>query len=365
MAESLWSDAQLRTFLSSIRAGGIFGSDVDETERAEFLRQATVRVVPDVQRRMLAEVGATVDTQGVAIVAFEVLEEARWSKRATWMMVSSDPWGFLVDLVVRELRGAYRSTVRRRGDDKQLAGIASASSRAELEAGPGEDCDARSRAAQPRVPTQPSAGATCFAKDSTTRRLNSTPSWLGIVSMSVSALRIAASVQQLLDEHVGLGGVRLAEGRAHAVDHADLVAVLAAAEVHVVLGGRDREDRAAHRDARLARVTGLAPGGAEGIDLLGLQHVERPPVGRGEQRRRHEVDADAARPLGRVAVAGAPPDARAQAGGVRLDALHSRAAAPNGTRRSRSARPSPSIARRNRSKCSRAMSAPRGSSDPV
>jgi PHD/YefM family antitoxin component YafN of YafNO toxin-antitoxin module len=32
------------------------------------------------------------------------------------------------------------------------------------------------RADQPRVPTQPKAGATYFANDSTTRRLNSTPS---------------------------------------------------------------------------------------------------------------------------------------------------------------------------------------------
>lgn len=41
--------------------------------------------------------------------------------------------------------------------------------------------------------THPSSGATNLANDSTSRRLNATPSWLGIVSISVSALVTAAS----------------------------------------------------------------------------------------------------------------------------------------------------------------------------
>jgi hypothetical protein len=96
--------------------------------------QARLRVVPEVQRRLLADVGVTVDPYGVAIIAFEALEEW-WGKRRTWLMASSDPWGFLTDLVTRELRSAYRAAARTRGDGKQLAGIATASKRAELEGG--------------------------------------------------------------------------------------------------------------------------------------------------------------------------------------------------------------------------------------
>ena len=55
--------------------------------------------------------------------------------------------------------------------------------------------------------------------------------------------------------------------------------------------------------------------------VLRLQLVERHAAIFGEQGRRHEVHAAAPGPLGRVAVAGAPPDARAQAGRVGLDAL--------------------------------------------
>ena len=139
MPESLWSDAQLRTFLSSLRAGGIFAPDVDVFERAEFIRQAGLRIVPEVRRRVLAEVGATVDAHGVALIAYQVLEDAKWSKQATWMMVAPRPWEFIADLVAREIRTSYRATARTRGDDKKLAGIAEASSRAELEPGSAQD----------------------------------------------------------------------------------------------------------------------------------------------------------------------------------------------------------------------------------
>jgi hypothetical protein len=135
MHETLWNDDEFRTFLSTLRTGGIFGNDVDDTERWEFIRQARLRIVPEVQRRLLADVGVPVDPYGVAIIAFEALEES-WGKRRTWLLASSDPWGFLTDLVTRELRSAYRSAARKRGDGKQLAGIASASTRPELEEGP-------------------------------------------------------------------------------------------------------------------------------------------------------------------------------------------------------------------------------------
>ena len=186
---------------------------------------------------------------------------------------------------------------------------------------------------QPRVPTHPRLGATSVANDSITRRLNSTPSWLGIVSIERVGRPDGCVIQQLLDQHVGFGGVGLAEGRPHAVDDADLVAVLPAAEVQVVLSRDQREDRAAHRHARLAGVPGLAPRRAERVDLLRLQLVERQAAVLGQERRRHQVDADASRPFGGVAIAGAPPDAGSQPGRVRLDALHPGGAGAEGDAR--------------------------------
>ena len=126
---------------------------------------------------------------------------------------------------------------------------------------------------------------------------------------------------ELLDELVGLGGVGLAEGRAEAVDHADLVAAalaLQAEEVPVEVAD-DREDAAGDRHPRRPVVPGLAPRGAVELDLLALQLAEGGAGRLGEQGRAHEVDALAGGPLGRLAAAGAPPDAALEAGGVRLD----------------------------------------------
>ena len=66
-----------------------------------------------------------------------------------------------------------------------------------------------------------------------------------------------------------------------------------------------------------------------------------------------------------VAVVPAPHQMRVRRPGECGSIRWSPAPPPNGLIGSRSASPSPSIARRNRSKWSRAMSAPRGSSDPV
>ena len=134
MHDSLWSDQRFREFLTLLR-GGMFAPPIDDDVRDQFLAQARVRIVPDVQRRVLADIGATVDGDGVAMIAFELLEGCAWDSRRTWLLASSDPWRYLADLVVSEVTAAYGESVRRVGDDDELAGILSASTRRQLDAG--------------------------------------------------------------------------------------------------------------------------------------------------------------------------------------------------------------------------------------
>ena len=132
MHDELWTDDRFRTFFASFRSGGLFGADVDDIDRDAFIRQAERRIAPEVQRRLLAEVGAIVSEPGIALVAFDVLERTAWDKRRAWLLVAGSPWTLLADAVTREIRSSYRATARR-GDGKHLAGIASASSRLALE----------------------------------------------------------------------------------------------------------------------------------------------------------------------------------------------------------------------------------------
>lgn len=139
MSEADWSNDELRTFFSALRSGGLFdrGAAVDDEWRAAFRRQAMRRVVPAVERRLLAEVGAMLDAPGIAHVALEVAEDAAWGAEHAWLMVTADPWRHLAHLVRREIRRSYRKTVRTRRDGKALDGIEAASSRRALDAGEG------------------------------------------------------------------------------------------------------------------------------------------------------------------------------------------------------------------------------------
>ena len=133
MHESLWSAQRFREFLTLLR-GGVFGPPIPDEERDDFLRQAQVRIVADVQRRVLADVGSLVDGEGVALVAYELLEDCASDSRRTWLLAGSDPWRYLADLVARQVTAAYEEAVRCIGDDDELAGILNASTRPELEA---------------------------------------------------------------------------------------------------------------------------------------------------------------------------------------------------------------------------------------
>ena len=67
-------------------------------------------------------------------------------------------------------------------------------------------------------------------------------------------------------------------------------------------------------------MSGFLPGGAKGADLLGLLDVERLSALVEFERRALQVHAELAGPFGRGVGGGAPPDALAQARGMRLEA---------------------------------------------
>ena len=73
---------------------------------------------------------------------------------------------------------------------------------------------------------------------------------------------------ELFDQGIRLGGVAAAEDRARVrVDESDLVVTVAGApEISAVAIVDQRKDAAADRDARLALMAGLRPGGAVGVN---------------------------------------------------------------------------------------------------
>lgn len=135
MPEIDWTNDELRTFLTALRASGIFGTAEEEPDDDGFRRQALRRIVPDIRRRVLADVGASIDPVGTAAVALELVNDTVWDAEHTWLMVTDDPWGYLADVVSAEIRRAYRKVVQPAGDAKALKGIEAASSRRGIEAG--------------------------------------------------------------------------------------------------------------------------------------------------------------------------------------------------------------------------------------
>jgi hypothetical protein len=130
MIDDLWSDDEFRSFITGIHDGNFDTADADGG-RAAFRRQALVRIAPDVQRRMLADIGVAVDASGIAHAALDILEDEMWGKRRVWLIVAPDPWSLLADIMIRRIRRSYRATVRH-SDARTLAGIAKASTRAAL-----------------------------------------------------------------------------------------------------------------------------------------------------------------------------------------------------------------------------------------
>lgn len=137
MDDARWNVDDFRSFLAALWGDDTFLSGADEFARDAFRHQAMMRVAPDVQRRILADIGVALDASGIAATALDVLEDAQWGKRRTWIRVTPEPWMLLADLVARRIVRSYRASVRS-ADARALAGIADASSRAELGQGGGE-----------------------------------------------------------------------------------------------------------------------------------------------------------------------------------------------------------------------------------
>jgi hypothetical protein len=106
---------------------------------------------------------------------------------------------------------------------------------------------------------------------------------------------------------------------------ADVVSVVARAEISAVEVVHEREDAAADGDPRLAFVPGFLPRRAEGLDVPGLHDVERVAAGVVvDQGRAHQVHAQGGRPGCGRGRSCAPPDPVAQAWRVRFDGEQAR-----------------------------------------
>ena len=138
---------------------------------------------------------------------------------------------------------------------------------------------------------------------------------------------------QLFDERVGLVSVATAEDRALlGLNVAEMILVLAAAEVGAVAVVDDGEDAAADRDARLSRVAGCGPGRTVGTDLLGLLDMEGLAALIELQCGALQVQAELGRPFGGGVGGGTPPNPVAQTLRVRLEAQQARRVREHGPR---------------------------------
>ena len=130
MSSTLWSNDDLRRYLMADR-GFYADTSALESQHDDFRAAARVQLAPFVQRRLLETAGVTTDPDGIAYLAFELLENhGHWSSKRNWMIMCDDPWVYLTDWVARRARKAYASSVKVTGpDDRALAGIAAASTR--------------------------------------------------------------------------------------------------------------------------------------------------------------------------------------------------------------------------------------------
>jgi hypothetical protein len=136
MSVEYWSDRELREYVvSATNSFSFFPDEEWEQQRALFCAQAT-RIVPAIQARVLAEVGATTSPDGVAMFAAEVVEH--FDGPRAWLVLSSTPWDYLERWVGDEVIAAYRRATGEDGDDEKLAGITAASTRRAITGGEDE-----------------------------------------------------------------------------------------------------------------------------------------------------------------------------------------------------------------------------------
>ncbi|MCR2783930.1 MULTISPECIES: hypothetical protein [unclassified Microbacterium] len=64
-----------------------------------------------------------VDPTGVAALAYDVLTEERWSQPANWLLVSTNPWDVLVELVAARIRAGHRQVAKISGRSTELEDV--------------------------------------------------------------------------------------------------------------------------------------------------------------------------------------------------------------------------------------------------
>ena len=186
------------------------------------------------------------------------------------------------------------------------------------------------RAAQARAPARPPLarphrhpipGATCVRIASMTCALYVDAELVGHGEQQRVGLGDRLVLLQLLDQHVRRGGIAAAEhGELFGFDIAEMILAVAAAEIGAVAIVDQREDAAADRHARLARMAGFFPGLAKDPDLLGLLHVEGFSAFVEFERRALQIHPQLRRPCRGGVGGGTPPDPLAQALRMRLEA---------------------------------------------
>ena len=125
MPTEFWSDRELREYV--VGATEVyFPNEEWEARRAQFCAQVA-RIVPAIQSRVLAEVGATTSAEGIAMFAAEVVEH--FDGPRAWLVVSATPWDYLERWVGDEVIAAYGRAAGTADDSDQLAGITAASTR--------------------------------------------------------------------------------------------------------------------------------------------------------------------------------------------------------------------------------------------
>ena len=126
MNDVRWSDTELRKFVEDESHFSWF-SDVSERDddRARFRTELRERVAPRVQASLLARVGVVTDPEGIAAVALDLsLELCCKDDARRWLLVSTEPWDYLIDWMTLEIVKSYRATAgKKRPSDKVLKEI--------------------------------------------------------------------------------------------------------------------------------------------------------------------------------------------------------------------------------------------------
>ncbi|MES2094127.1 MAG: hypothetical protein V4531_09990 [Actinomycetota bacterium] len=134
MSTTRWTDRELREFVLGAPRRGEGEAVLADVTRARFIEELTIRVVPVVQKAVLATVGVSTSAEGVAAFACELVENSRWDSRRDWLLMCSSPWEFLAEWIALDVAKSHRSVARRsKKDARVLEGIAAASGREALD----------------------------------------------------------------------------------------------------------------------------------------------------------------------------------------------------------------------------------------